>query len=719
MRNAFTVKALLIGLLGGAFINFAAYANDYLVGSTYFVGNHLPVSVLSFFFLLSLCYRPLVSRLPRFFQLSNPEIAVIAVILFASCSLPTSSLMRIYPALETTPYAIETTRQNWQTHKSLSYTPDRLVPVGWYREGEDPALDKALGPRRRLARERLADRVNTGFYNGLVSGKTTIYFWKTRETAGAIPLRPWLPVVKYWFPLFVFFFLFIIMLMIIVHKQWSQNELLPYPIAEFTAAVVYTEPGRRLPAVFYERKFWIGFALTFSIQFVRWVHAWYPETMINIPLEWHLWPIRAKFPNFFAHGYFSWNITNGVIRPTAVAFAYFIPTDVSFSLGIGVFAVAFFSYILWAFGYPNYGTYHHTSTLFGAYAGMFLIIVYLGRRYYWNVFRAAFGLKTNDQIEPYIRQSARGLLLGFVGLVACCMIAGLPLFFALVVVVMFAVLFVVLARIVAETGNICVQSWWKPIDLIFKLLGAAAIGPRTLSVMSLITTPLCVDARECLSCFMINGLKLSDSQRVHKFRLGMVTTFVLVPCMIIAFLMVLWVNYNGRHTWDGWSHGAVPRMVFDRVTDCITTLQKEPGLFQKVMAVEHGRAGGPLAGLAFRLRHVRVEPGVLPWVIFGFAAILVCSWLRLRFSWWFIHPVLFLYWGTPPAVWFAWSFLLGSVIKGTVVRYGGGRVYQAMKPFFIGAIMGELAVVAVMMVFNVLYYFQTGERPITFFVFPR
>ncbi len=717
MRKSLSIKAVLLGAIGALVIDLVAYPNDYLVQSTYFVGNHLPVSVLTFFFLMSLCVRPFNPWLPRCLRFSNGEVIVAAVLMFAACSLPTSSLMRIFPALETTPYAIERTRQNWQSHKTLSYTPDRLVPEGWYREGETPKLDATLTPEQRRAKEREADRVNTGFYSGLISGNKFIYFWRRPGVSEKVPLESWLPVLKYWFPLFGFFFLFIIMLMVVVHKQWSENELLPYPIAEFTAAILRKEENRHFPAVFYQRKYWLGFAIPFFIQMVRWVHAWYPDTMINIPLEWRLWPIRNTYPNFFSHAYWSWNIVNGNVKLSVIAFAFFIPTEVSFSMGIGVFSVAFFSYLLWMFGY-SYNTYHHTSTLFGAYVGMFLLILYLGRRYYWNVLKTAFFLRTRDPIDQHIRLAARTLLAATVGLVACCMAAGLPFFYAVVLVTVFAILFVVLARMAAETGSICVQSWWKPVDLIFKLFGAAAMGPYTLSVISLISTPLCVDARECLSCFMINGMKLSDTERVPKFRLGVVTAAVLIPGMLVAFLSVLWVNYNGRHAWDGWSHGAVPRQVFDRVTTCVSTLEREPKLFDQVLKVEQGKIG-PLRGLAFRLSQIKTAPGVLPWVISGFFAVLLCSWLRLRYPWWFIHPVLFLYWGTPPAIWFSWSFLFGSMIKAAVVRYGGGRIYQDLKPFFIGAIMGELAAVGVMMVFNVAYFFTTGVEPVRFFVFPR
>ncbi|MCS7188163.1 MAG: DUF6784 domain-containing protein, partial [Armatimonadota bacterium] len=35
--------------------------------------------------------------------------------------------------------------------------------------------------------------------------------------------------------------------------------------------------------------------------------------------------------------------------------------------------------------------------------------------------------------------------------------------------------------------------------------------------------------------------------------------------------------------------------------------------------------------------------------------------------------------------------LLGWAIKGLVVRYGGMRAYQSLKPLFLGLVLGDLA----------------------------
>lgn len=92
---------------------------------------------------------------------------------------------------------------------------------------------------------------------------------------------------------------------------------------------------------------------------------------------------------------------------------------------------------------------------------------------------------------------------------------------------------------------------------------------------------------------------------------------------------------------------------------------------------------------------------------------------RLRFTWWLIHPVLFLSWGTWAAGRFAPSFLLGAVVKQVTVTYGGGAAYHRLKPFFMGAILGEVITACAVMTFNSWYYLHTaGVVPRQYFMFP-
>ena len=130
MKKFFTLKSVLLGLVGGLFISACAYPNDYLVRSNLFVGNHLPVAVFFLLFVFCVCVRPLLSFLPPAFRFTNRELTVSVIVMLAACSLPTSSLMRYFPTMVACPYDLLATRQHWQAHKALSYTPRRLVPEG-------------------------------------------------------------------------------------------------------------------------------------------------------------------------------------------------------------------------------------------------------------------------------------------------------------------------------------------------------------------------------------------------------------------------------------------------------------------------------------------------------------------------------------------------------------------------------------------------------------
>ena len=92
---------------------------------------------------------------------------------------------------------------------------------------------------------------------------------------------------------------------------------------------------------------------------------------------------------------------------------------------------------------------------------------------------------------------------------------------------------------------------------------------------------------------------------------------------------------------------------------------------------------------AFSFAHIDPNPDFLWAAGVGLAAVLVVSFLRLRYTWWPIHPVMFLVFGVDTVTPLCASFLVGWAIKTGVMRFGGSRVYRAGKPVFVGLIAGE------------------------------
>jgi len=77
-------------------------------------------------------------------------------------------------------------------------------------------------------------------------------------------------------------------------------------------------------------------------------------------------------------------------------------------------------------------------------------------------------------------------------------------------------------------------------------------------------------------------------------------------------------------------------------------------------------------------------------VVGGIMALLMLA--RHHLLWWPLHPI-----GYPiSAVWLMdelwFSIFLAWLIKLTVMKYGGPRLYRATRPFFLGLIMGQFVI---------------------------
>jgi hypothetical protein len=151
---------------------------------------------------------------------------------------------------------------------------------------------------------------------------------------------------------------------------------------------------------------------------------------------------------------------------------------------------------------------------------------------------------------------------------------------------------------------------------------------------------------------------------------------------------------------DSYAARSAPQNPFNRVVRDVSEM-KDLGLF------ERGSAAGGLQKLAL----VAPDPSDLSYFALGMVLVAVVSLCRFRFAQFPIHPVLFLVWGTYPSnkVWS--SFLIGWAVKSLVVRFGGGRVYQHLKPLFVGLIVAELFICAVAVIIGMLVYAATGSPP--------
>lgn len=603
----------------------------------------------------------------------------------------------------------------WQRRQARD--PQRWAAVGALlkRLPQTSAAEDALPTEWTLARTRLSvamserlpaaerefNRVYTGLQQGLPTDDRLL-------SPTDIPLRAWLPALAYWTPLVICLAMAILMLALVVHRQWSRHEQLTYPIAAVATAVVQRSPGRRISDILANRLFWWGALPVIALHSLNYLALWFPGRVPMIPVQWsNQDALLTVIPSIAQSGGIE-HLRNGGIYFAVIGLAYFIASEVSLSLGICGFAVVLLSMQWYA---VTGGTTDLSAARSGAYLGYAAILLYTGRHYYWTVLVRAFawrGGATADHAEPV--WAARLFLLSFVGLIWVLTGAlALDWLVATVYVLTLLVVFLVISRVVCETGLPFVQAGWEPAQLLANTVGITALGPGPLVLLCYLGSILTQDPRESLMPYAATAFKLSENTGVPRLRFALVGSLAMMIALVVGLIAVSWGLYHFGSSRDGWAQENAARSL-DIATRGISEL----------VATGQYQASASAIGLD-KLSLINDSAGRargLSWTAFGVIAVVAFALLRFRFTGFILHPVLFLVWGTYPAVCLWFSFLLGWATKALVVRFGGGRVYQGLKPLFIGLIAGELTVASLTIITGWIYFFVTGLTPRVLNIFP-
>ncbi|HNT34871.1 MAG TPA: hypothetical protein PKH07_07725, partial [bacterium] len=363
-----TLRAVVIGLLGVSVICGFSYFNDNILQQTLSVGNSMPATVYGGLLLFMLFINPLLRKFKQRYAIRGSELAVALTLTLAACVVPESGLLRTFTASLIMPHHYYRTEPGWKEQKVIEIVPSHMLV--------DPSEDESL--------------ILNGFIQGLSSGKRHI-------SPAKVPWHAWITPLAFWIPLVLALWVAVIALSVVLHKQWSAHEQLPYPIATFANSLLPRE-GETTPPIFRSRSFWIATGVIFLMNFNNYLCQWFPDKMINIPNTFSLVPLRTLFPTFIAGG--GERLLTVTLYMTPIAVAYFLPTDVSFSLGLGPFLWFISIGVFAKYGISLTGTVEgaswytslkpQTFLLFGANLGVFLTILYTGRHYYLSIVRQSF-----------------------------------------------------------------------------------------------------------------------------------------------------------------------------------------------------------------------------------------------------------------------------------------------------------------------------------------
>jgi hypothetical protein len=676
-----TVRAVLLACAGVALICGFGFFNDFVLRQTYMVGTFMPIPVYGGLILFLLLLNPLLGRIRRTWMFTGPELGfAIAAMLFA-CFIPGRGLMHHAMGTLMLPHHYAKTDPTWKEVKALDLVPPKMLA--------DVSLDEdaALG----------------GFLQGLGQGSTHI-------SLSRIPWSAWVRAFLFWGPLLFTVVVALTGLALVVHRQWASHEQIPYPIVAFAEAILPAR-GKAWGKVFESRLFWISMAGVFVIHMNNCAAVWWPDRMIPVQLRFEFRPLVQLFPAF-ARGD-GWDLAYPRLLFTVVGFAYFLSSELSLSMGLAPYLYAFFKGTCLGYGIALGTNFFALENIErglygGAYLGIGLVMLYNGRRYYANVARRSFGLSAPDQPEAYAVWGGRMLLLAAAAFVAQLMTLGLDWQLAVLYTFFFLLISVVLSRVVAETGAFFIHCYFYPCALLVTFLGALAFDPRTLATLFLVTVVLMVDPREIFMPFASHAIALADRFRLPLGRTAACGLASVLAGLVVATCATLYWQYDQGCTrvGDGWSLN-VMRWPFDNAARLELRLQALGYSDQATAALPGGWA-----------RFSRAAPHGAGLIAFAgtLALVILFTLGRMRFPRFPLHPVLFLVLGSYQSRYLGFSFLVGWLLKGMVVKYGGAHLYARLKPLMLGLIAGEMAAGAVTMLIGGVYYWVQGLPPKSYII---
>ena len=504
-----------------------------------------------------------------------------------------------------------------------------------------------------------------------IEGLTALYEG-AEAVESADPWKVWTTPLLCWLPLLAAVQAGTLSLMVLLRRQWSQHEHLPYPLIQVPLAMIEDGDGAVKP-FFRRAPVWLGFAVPVAVLGFQGLHAYFPG-LPQVALSRSLPVFGGASLQLFIHF-------------GAIGFFYLVNREIAFSLWVfsllntlqaGIFNISGWGGNMPAVSDWTYTHHHIAHQSVGAMVVLVLGGLWMARGHLRQVVRKAFAsapeIDDSDEIISY-----RGALLGLSASVAVIagwlFLAGIPPLAISLFLFLVFVIFVALTRLCAEGG---VATLFPPMvapDVTVSILGSGALGASGLTGLLFSR----VWANDILNFSMphcANGLKLGEQLGRKRGRLfaAMLAAALLAAATGTFSLVEICHAYGGlnlsRHfTW-------LPQAVCDYAVSLI--LRPSP---PEAGGWMHTGIGGLVMG-----------------------ALMAARW---RYPWWPLHPL-----GFPVCSVFGKLTLNAFIAWGMqtlVKRFGGQRSHLTARSFFMGMILGHTAVYGLFWIVDALAG-VTGNR---------
>ena len=478
----------------------------------------------------------------------------------------------------------------------------------------------------------------------------------------SIPWGAWVEPLGYWFAFFLAISFMMLCMGTILHRQWSQHERLSYPMVQLPTKMIEgsdSATARILP-FFKSKIMWLGFAVPFILFSLTGLNHYYP-TVPEFPfyLGWVHW----------FRGIDTWG--EGIALSYAwVGFFYLVDLNISFSIWFFYLLLKLQGGMFRHFGiasteklsqyeYSQSADFSHQAA--GAVIVFVLYGLWVARGHLRDVavkaWRPSQGIDDSEELMPY-RVAVFGGLAS--AIFACVWLwrSGIPLIIVPIFFGICLIYYIFITRVVAASGVPTARPPLVAPYFVISGMGTSILGARGMVAMEF-TMIWQAEMRMFPMLACANALKLAETVRGAKRPL----LWAMLLALICSLAGSTWMNMHIGYSYGGNNLGSYP---------------------------------GFSDNWSYMLQwmHDPTEPDARGWVFTGIGGTIEGLLLlaQKRWFWWPLHPLgctVAVGWLTSE-IWF--PAFVAWILKLCIVAYGGVRLFQLFRPFFLGMSLGEVSV---------------------------
>lgn len=663
-RRAPTYRGWALGFFSVALICICVPHVEYVIRHTMLSDSLFPFSALFVLVVLILLATTGLSLAQARLGLTRQDLVLVYCMTLIVSAIPGAGLCAMWIATISGSQFFARPENRWNETITPRY-PESWIP-------HDPVSVDAPGPRPV-----------EWFYSGMPPGET-------------IPWSAWFTPFLTWLIPLVCFFALMFGICLLLRRQWSERERLPFPLAQLPEEMTLGLNGGQAKPFFRDHAVLMGVLLAFLL------HGWnglsdYTTILPKIPLNPMLDPYFTE-PPWKGLTPFWCNIF-----PSVVGLTFLLSLEVSFSLWFFylVMKLGHLAAIQAGWGQTGWDFYGNEGTRgifsqqgMGALIAMVLLGAWMARRSLGESLRTALGFAAAPAESEDVSPRTPWLLVAFgvVGMVSWLAYFGIPVWYSLPAILLTIVMMTGFTRICCETGIFYTQIAVFPAQLCSMVATPAMMGAQNWFMMRVWDRVMVGDAFRVLAMpNIMNALHLASVTGLKRRSMLTGAVLALVVAVPLGFASLLYTGYHttGGARTTGWAFGWYMQGEGNRLSGTLSELESYESRRAEAAANGQELAAGE------KPRAAKRDTSALGWMALGGIVFAVMTFLRTYLFWW-PHPIGYVAWmGQWPLInqWF--SFFLGWCIKYAVQRYGGMRFYLRARRFFMGLIVGE-AVVAIL-----------------------